>query len=68
MTPDCLAGARANLANLTDMQRGALEVRKEDVMVSWIGKSMKSSNTGESRLLLGVTSLPAKAWIINVRI
>ena len=66
MTPECLAGAKANLKNLTEMQRGGLQVLKEDAMVSWIGKSMKNNNTGESRLLLGVTSLPAKSWIINV--
>jgi len=67
MTPECLAGAKANLKNLTEMQRGGLQVLKEDAMVSWIGKSMKNNNTGESRLLLGVTSLPAKSWIINNR-
>ena len=68
MTSECLVGARENLRKLTPTQRVGLEVLKEDVMVSWVGKSMKNVKTGESRLLFAVTSLPAKDWIRNVSV
>ena len=68
MTSECLVGARENLRKLTPTQRVGLEVLKEDVIVSWVGKSMKNVKTGESRLLFAVTSLPAKGWIRNVSV
>ena len=66
MTSDCLAGARENLRKLTPAQLAGLEVLREDVLMSWIGKSMRDVKTGESRLLFAVTSLPAKAWMKSV--
>ena len=66
MTSECLAGAREGLRKLTPTQRVGLEVLKEDVILSWVGKSMKNLQTGESRLLFAVTSLPAKGWISRV--
>ena len=68
MTSECLAGARENLEKLSPTQRVGLELLKEDVMISWVGKSMKNVETGESRLLFAVTSVPAKGWIRNVSI
>jgi len=67
MTSECLAGAREGLRKLTPTQRVGLEVLKEDVILSWVGKSMKNLQTGESRLLFAVTSLPAKGWISRNR-
>jgi len=67
MTSDCLAGARENLRKLTPAQLAGLEVLREDVLMSWIGKSMRDVKTGESRLLFAVTSLPAKAWMKSHR-
>ena len=60
MTPECLAGAKEQLADLQPGQRFGLEVIKEDVLASWIEQS------GEGRLLLVVTSLPGKGWIMRV--
>ena len=60
MTPECLAGAKEQLAELQPGQRFGLEVIKEDVLASWIEQS------GEGRLLLVVTSLPGKGWIMRV--
>ena len=60
MTSECLAGAREQLAELRPGQRFGLEVIREDVLASWIEQS------GEGRLLLVVTSLPGKGWIMRV--
>jgi len=59
MTSECLAGAREQLAELRPGQRFGLEVIREDVLASWIEQS------GEGRLLLVVTSLPGKGWIMR---
>lgn len=68
MTSECLAGARENLQKLTPLQLVGLQVLKEDALVSWVGKSMRNAETGQSRLLFAVTSLPARAWIQNVSV
>ena len=60
MTPECLAGAKERLAELRPGERFGLELVKEDVLASWIEQS------GEGRLLLVVTSLPGKGWIMRV--
>ena len=60
MTPECLAGAKERLAELRPGERFGLELVKEDVLASWIERS------GEGRLLLVVTSLPGKGWIMRV--
>ena len=60
MTSECLAGAKEHLSELQPGQRFALEVIREDVLASWIEQS------GEGRLLLVVTSLPGKGWIMRV--
>ena len=60
MTSECLAGAKEQLSELQPGQRFGLEVLREDVLASWIEQS------GEGRLLLVVTSLPGKGWIMRV--
>jgi hypothetical protein len=68
LTPECLAGAKENLTELSAENRQSMVVNREDVILSWIAKSMRHPETGEHRMVFATMSVPGIHWTLQVRL